>query len=403
MKVAYIMPHSYENFYKKDMERFESPDDLDYNILTRSDHYPHRFCKASMMAGLEPTFYYLSSTAKTTKEFTHKYGYKMKKIPVNLKLPKYGKFGWEYSYDLLKELSKDDPDLIFVFSYIVNCLIPLDMYDIIAYYCKKNKYPLIARHGGKSAICKVKGYKLHYKTWIKKSTLNKANKIIVPSERELNVLNCNLEIKKDKLIGLRNPVDLDNFYEISKEKSAKVLNKDSAKKYILFVGRPEKDKGIFNILNVLPELIDSYKDIHLLIVGNGPYEEEVNRAVIDSGLQDYISFEGSIPHDSLKFYYNIADVFLIPSYAEGLPNVIQEAVACNTPIVGTDVGGIPDILSEGLGITIPVRDDSKLLSAVKQILDGKFIINKEKRKKLLDKWSMEKFGNDLKEIYKEIV
>ena len=137
MKIAYVMPHSYEYLYPKEMSKFKSPDELDYKILCNSDDYEHKICKATQITDMEPYFYYFSSCTKNSREFIHKYGYKMKKVPVDLKKGKYGNYGWEFSYTILKELSRNDFDLIFVFTYVLNMLLPIDMYDIIAIYCKK--------------------------------------------------------------------------------------------------------------------------------------------------------------------------------------------------------------------------------------------------------------------------
>lgn len=411
MKIAYVMPHSYELVYPKEMSKFKSPDELDYKILCNKEDYEDRYCNVSKLAGMDPTFYYLSSCAKKVTEFTHKFGHKMKKIPVNLKRGGYGKYGWEYSYTLLKELSKDNPDLIFVYTYVLNVLLPLDMYDILALYCKKHKYPLIARHGGGSAKCLIRGHTVPGRQWIKKLTLNMADKIIVPDMTEFSVLKDDLKINENKLVYLRNPIDLTNFYEMPKEAAASSLNKDPTKKYTLFVGRLDKSKGIHHIINILPKLIKFHPNIVFLIVGYGPFENELRRLVTDKNLQDCVSFEGLVFHDSLKFYYNIADVFVMPSYisaSHGSSNVLQEALACNTSSVGTNAGGLPDILSDGIGVLIPPKEDNTLdytvlLEGMKKILDGKFEINQEKRKRLLNEWSMENVGQRLKEIYEEVL
>ena len=106
----------------------------------------------------------------------------------------------------------------------------------------------------------------------------------------------------------------------------------------------------------------------------------------------------TFPMIKLKLYYNVADVFVIPSYTEGGPNVIQEAVACNTPCIGTDVGFIPEILSNNVGIIVPKKDDLKLFESIKLVLDGNFKINQIKRKKIVSEWSLKNYGLKLKEI-----
>ena len=124
----------------------------------------------------------------------------------------------------------------------------------------------------------------------------------------------------------------------------------------------------------------------------------MKQIIREKNLQKYVSFEGIISHDQLKFYYNLADIFVIPSYTEGGPNVIQEAVTCNTPCIGTDVGFIPEVLSNDVGIIVPKKDDLKLFESIKLVLDGNFEVNQIKRKKLVKEWSLKIYGQKLKEI-----
>jgi glycosyltransferase involved in cell wall biosynthesis len=81
-----------------------------------------------------------------------------------------------------------------------------------------------------------------------------------------------------------------------------------------------------------------------------------------------------------------------------VPNVILEAIACNTPVVATAVGGIPHILSDNLGIIVPPKDDVALLNAIELILKNEFIPNADKRYKLLAEISIDAKGKKLKEI-----
>ena len=236
MRVAYIMPHSYEYFYQEEKRKMNQPSEFDKKVVTNNDDYEHRICKASKLAGIEPVFYYFSSTEKNKSIFTHKYDHQMIRIPLSLKGYNYGKYGWELSLELFRELSNNNFDLIFIFTYSLNDSLPFDLYDLIALYCKNKGYPLIARHGGGSAESKIKGHKYHIKNWIKKSTLDIADKIIITNHNEELALE-NLGLDKNKLINLKNPIDYDNFHEISKHLLQKKLIKIHLKNiYFTLVG-----------------------------------------------------------------------------------------------------------------------------------------------------------------------
>ncbi len=403
IKVAYVMPHAYEYYYPKEVSNFTSPDEFDKKILCYKEDYEDRYCIASLLANIDPTLYYFSNLGKKPSEFMHNKGYKMKKVPVPYKFGRYGAYGWEFPLSMLKDLSNNNFDLVFVFSYALNYLPIIDMYDIIAYKCRKTKMPLIARNGGGTAKFTFRGVPLVYKQLIKKITLNYANKIIVPNINEIKVLQDNFKIDRNKILNILNPIDLSNFYEINKTHAAKKLRKDSSYRYILYVGKLHKLKGLHHLINVFSRLIKLYPDLRLLIVGHGPFEQELRRFVAEKKMQNYVSFEGLIFHDILKYYYNIAEVLVLPSYGEGVPNVLQEAIACKTPCISTCVGGVPDLLSNNIGIIIPPKDETELLRSLIEILDGNFHINEKKRIELLHKWDINSFGYVLRDIYEEIL
>jgi 1,2-diacylglycerol 3-alpha-glucosyltransferase len=276
------------------------------------------------------------------------------------------------------------------------------MYDLLSIYCRKKGLPLIARHSRDSANCKLNGTKIIFRNWIKKKTLNMADKIIIPSQSERLEVE-NLGINKNKLVSMQNPIDFNNFHPMPREEAAKILKRDTAYKYLLYVGRLHKNKGIQDVLNILPKLITNHPNIRFLIVGYGPYEDYLNEKVKEKNLQEFVNFEGLVLPENLIYYYNLSDAFVVPSYKDGGPNVIQEAIACNTSSIGTNVGIIPEVLSEGVGKLIDVKDELELFKGINDILNGKFQINQEKRRLLLEEWSLKRYGIQLKNICDEII
>ena len=241
MRVAYIMPHSYESFYTEEKNKMSRPSEFDKQILVYKDEYAHRICKASKLVGIEPILYYFSSDEKNKATFTHKYGHKMVRLPVTLKRRGYGKYGWELSLELFRELSLNNFDLVFVFTYALNDLLPIDMYDLIALYCKTKGYPLIARHGGGSAESKIFGHKIIFKNWIKKFTLDIANKILPENQNEQLVLK-KMGLDENKLKMLKNPIDFDDFHEIPKSTAVITLKKESIKKICTLCWKTSKNQ-----------------------------------------------------------------------------------------------------------------------------------------------------------------
>ncbi|MCQ8893263.1 MAG: glycosyltransferase family 4 protein [Methanolinea sp.] len=128
---------------------------------------------------------------------------------------------------------------------------------------------------------------------------------------------------------------------------------------ILFVGRLYPIKGIHYLLMAFKEIHDIIKDAELVLVGDGQERERLEALSVQIGIQDYVRFIGKVPHTEVKKYMQQADIFVLPSLSEGLPNVILEAMACGLPIVASRVGGIPDVIEDGVNgyLVTPKRLD----------------------------------------------
>jgi glycosyltransferase involved in cell wall biosynthesis len=99
----------------------------------------------------------------------------------------------------------------------------------------------------------------------------------------------------------------------------------------------------------------------LIIVGNGLERCSLERTVNLAGLNDRVIFTGFVPHDQIPSYIMAADVFVLPSLSEGLPNALLEAMAGGLPIVATKVGGIPEVIDEGInGFLVDSRNAEQI-------------------------------------------
>lgn len=102
-----------------------------------------------------------------------------------------------------------------------------------------------------------------------------------------------------------------------------------------------------------------------------------------------------------KDIYNIADVSCVPSRREPFGLVAAEAMACGTPVIATNEGGLPDFINEKVGILVPVDDSEKLALAVKQVISGEKVFDREEiAKEAKDKHSVDKKVDEFKERYK---
>lgn len=115
-----------------------------------------------------------------------------------------------------------------------------------------------------------------------------------------------------------------------------------------YVGRLSREKGILNFTQALPFLITEQTDIRVIIGGNGPLMDVIKASLTMHCITKKVDLPGWISHSDLPQYLNRMKLIVLPSYSEGLPNIMLEAMACGTPVLTTPVGAIPDIIEDGV-------------------------------------------------------
>lgn len=150
------------------------------------------------------------------------------------------------------------------------------------------------------------------------------------------------------------------------------------KHIILSVGRLIDWKGTVHLIEAMPVVLHHYPDTLLLIVGTGPEKDHLMQRTHQLSLDEKVQFLGTVSDVELRSYYHAADVFVLPSInksgkTEGLGVVLLEAMASGCPVIGSNVGGIPDIIIDGEnGFLVPERDSAMLAEKIIQVFsDGK--------------------------------
>lgn len=134
---------------------------------------------------------------------------------------------------------------------------------------------------------------------------------------------------------------------------------------IVCVARLSWEKGHATLLDALKEVRKTVEDVTLDLVGDGNLRSELEAKVKELGLEDVVTFHGLLPNEKALDVLRCAEVFVCPSLAEGLGIVFLEAQACGVPVIGTNVGGIPDVIADGVtGLLVSPKDAHALASAV---------------------------------------
>jgi colanic acid/amylovoran biosynthesis glycosyltransferase len=138
---------------------------------------------------------------------------------------------------------------------------------------------------------------------------------------------------------------------------------------VLFVGRLLHGKGLSLLLEAIAELRRRGLDVTASIVGDGPARGEYERDARRLGVCEHVRFLGAVGQDDIRTHYARADVFCLPSFAEGVPVVAMEAMAMELPVVTTRIMGIPELVDDGAhGLLVPPGRADVLVDALDRLV-----------------------------------
>ena len=173
----------------------------------------------------------------------------------------------------------------------------------------------------------------------------------------------------DRIVCFANAVDVNRFRPATPEEKAqgkRALGLPKETTVIGTVARLVQRKGIDVLLRAFGILSPSHR-VHLVVVGDGPFGEELRALAHELKIADSISWLGFQP-DAVKWLQTM-DVFAFPSRLEGVPNAVLEAMAMGLPIVATTIGGVIDLLEEGrTGFLIPPDDPDAMAASLDRLL-----------------------------------
>jgi len=162
---------------------------------------------------------------------------------------------------------------------------------------------------------------------------------------------------------------------------------------LVYLGRLVREKGIFEAIEAIETLHTEgrFSDIELSIAGSGPAREEIERCINDRRLGSCVRLVGPVYGIDKVEFLRAADVFVLPSYQEGLPYSILESLAAGTPVIASNVGGIPDVVVDRVhGILISPRDPREIVRAVRELGQSQDALRAMSRDCV--KWASEKLG-----------
>ena len=168
---------------------------------------------------------------------------------------------------------------------------------------------------------------------------------------------------------LHNGCDRSVFHRMDRVAARQKLRIDSAAEAVVYIGRMDLKKGLRELVEAAAALHPQRPNLHVYMVGEGPDRSLIQSAIDRNNAAGYVHALPSCPFDEVAVWMAAADVVTLPSYMEGCPNVVLEALACGQPVVATHVGGIPEIMDDSCGLLVPPREPAALAHALASVLD----------------------------------
>jgi glycosyltransferase involved in cell wall biosynthesis len=200
-----------------------------------------------------------------------------------------------------------------------------------------------------------------------RETMIGADAVITVSE-ELRQQAIAQGVPAEKITAILNGCDTNIFYPGDRGNARKQVGVDAVDELIVYAGNLLATKGLGELMEAFVVLAKSRPKARLALVGQGPYRDALGKRIAMAGLETRVVLPGRCDAAGIAQWMRAADVFCLPSYSEGCPNVVVEALACGRPIVATNVGGIPELVKEASGFLIPPHDAAALRGALDKAL-----------------------------------
>jgi colanic acid/amylovoran biosynthesis glycosyltransferase len=178
---------------------------------------------------------------------------------------------------------------------------------------------------------------------------------------------------------------------------------------LVSIGRLAPTKGIEYALDAIRKLLDEGVALQYHIAGDGPRRQELEDKAARLGLEAVVEFEGAVDRDRVVQILRDSDILIAPSVVadsgqtEGVPNVLKEAMACGVPAIGTQVGGVAELIEHGTnGFLVPQKDADAIADCIRAILDQQDSLPEvlgRAREAIENEYDLRRLNADLENVY----
>ncbi|WML59042.1 glycosyltransferase [Neobacillus sp. PS2-9] len=227
---------------------------------------------------------------------------------------------------------------------------------------------IVTAHGGDIDKMVKKNHRIYSMT---KSILVDADQVIAVGEELYATLEEDFGVPREKLSLINMGVNLDVFRPIDKKEARERCGINTNQTPLLFVGNIIEQKGLNELVEAFSMLKKENPNYHLYIIGSNKdqnYFQKLQSLIKELGMTKSIHLLGTKSQAEVACWMAAADVFILPSHIEGFGLVAVEAMACGTPVVGTNVGGLKYLLNNENGVLVEVNDVISLKKGIESVL-----------------------------------
>lgn len=229
-----------------------------------------------------------------------------------------------------------------------------------------------ARRLGKPCVVGALGSDIHVRSgtnaWLTRHTIERSDALVVVSAAMGRSAVAQYGARPERVHTIVNGFNRSVFGLRDQAQARAALGVPGDDKLIVYVGRFVEAKGLIELLDAFAAIARGDATMRLALIGDGVMAERLPGLIDARGLQGRVLLPGSMEPEGVARWISAANVLTLPSWSEGYPNVVVEALACGTPVVATDVGGTREILDERGGVLIPPRDAEALANALVDVL-----------------------------------
>jgi D-inositol-3-phosphate glycosyltransferase len=249
-----------------------------------------------------------------------------------------------------------------------------------------------------------------------KQVLRRADRVIVATIAELTQLRFLYRANASKLTVIPPGVDVCHFYPIPADEAKMYVGLKPEDRMVLFVGRIEPLKGLDTLIQAMSSLqLQEKQRVHLAIIGGDPAASpremsaemaRLQKLCDDLAVGQTVVFLGKRDQDKLPYYYSAAELVVMPSHYESFGMVALEAMACGTPVIASEVGGLAYLVKDGeTGFTIPDQEPDMLCEKISWLLNDHDLhaTMSQRAVEYAQDYAWEKIAKQIVSVYEELV